>query len=220
MKILAVELSSPRAELAFRDEERGSEDVVAWDRSRDMTRHLFSEIEGLLKRHGVLPGELDLLVNGQGPGNFSGMRAGQASLEGLALPCGIPVIGVSSGRALAWRLLQDSPELPRVGILGDARRGTFWLGTFTQADVPNGCPADWKLVPADELIAAMKDLSGLYAPEFERTQTAVAALSSTVAQGIREATPSALDLAALAREELRQGRPHETLAPLYLHSAV
>ena len=64
-------------------------------------RELMGAIDGLLDAAGVLPGELDGVACGVGPGSFTGVRIGLALARGLALALDLPVAGVSTLAALA-----------------------------------------------------------------------------------------------------------------------
>ncbi len=48
----------------------------------------------------VSPGDLGGLVAGTGPGAFTGLRVGMATVKGLAYGLGLPVVGVPTGECL------------------------------------------------------------------------------------------------------------------------
>ena len=85
----------------------------------------FAEVVAGLSAVGVVPQSLDVLLAGTGPGSFSGIRSVLAALQGLALPRGIPVLGLSSAAALA-RSVALARGAETVAVIGDARRGTLW----------------------------------------------------------------------------------------------
>jgi len=64
--------------------------------------NLLDEIHGVLQSGGLRLSVLDGLVIGLGPGSFTGLRIGLATLKGLALAQGLPLYGVRTGAAY-WR---------------------------------------------------------------------------------------------------------------------
>jgi tRNA threonylcarbamoyladenosine biosynthesis protein TsaB len=74
---------------------------------------------------------LEAIAVGLGPGTFTGLRVGLATARGLAQSLDLPLIGVSSLRALALPALGASPVLAAL----DARRGEVFLAAYaSQAD--------------------------------------------------------------------------------------
>ena len=126
-------------------------------------------------RRGDWTEELDLsgvgrIVVGTGPGSFAGVRAAIAFAQGYAL--GKPsceVFGLPSPCALAG----DG----RVAVVGDARRGLFWVALFdgfeqkgevflSDADsLASSVPGDCRVVTTDE--ARIGDsLRGVFGPRY------------------------------------------------------
>jgi tRNA threonylcarbamoyladenosine biosynthesis protein TsaB len=62
---------------------------------------LLAAIHGIVAECGMRFEDVDLLVAGLGPGSFTGLRIGLASLKGLAFATSIPLAGISSLEALA-----------------------------------------------------------------------------------------------------------------------
>ena len=61
---------------------------------------LLARIEALLGEQRVDRRDLGGLVVGTGPGAFTGLRVGIATVKGLAYALGLPVVGVPTGEAL------------------------------------------------------------------------------------------------------------------------
>ncbi|MBN9562999.1 MAG: tRNA (adenosine(37)-N6)-threonylcarbamoyltransferase complex dimerization subunit type 1 TsaB [Alphaproteobacteria bacterium] len=79
----------------------------------------------VLTEAGLAAGALDFMAVTVGPGSFTGVRAGLALAHGIALPAGLPVIGVTVGEALA-------DALPHLGGRAfwsavDSRRGRVFI---------------------------------------------------------------------------------------------
>ena len=65
---------------------------------------LLPMIESLLKLHALTVNDIDLFAASAGPGSFTGVRIGVATLKGLAFDTQKPCIGVSTLEALAYNL--------------------------------------------------------------------------------------------------------------------
>ncbi len=81
----------------------------------------------LLAAQGMAIGELTGIVVGRGPGSFTGVRIAVATAKGLAHGLGVPLYGLSTLDAVAWRL-RDHQGL--VGVVGDAMRGEVYPALF------------------------------------------------------------------------------------------
>ncbi|HYH99112.1 tRNA (adenosine(37)-N6)-threonylcarbamoyltransferase complex dimerization subunit type 1 TsaB [Hyalangium sp.] len=80
----------------------------------------------LLARHGVKLAELEGLAVGLGPGSFTGLRIGLASLKALAYAAHLKVAGASSLAAVAL----EGPEGPPLFCLAVARKDDLYLGAY------------------------------------------------------------------------------------------
>ncbi len=67
------------------------------------------------------------VVVGRGPGSFTGVRIGVAAAKGLAQGLGVPLAGVGTLDAIAWR---RSGGDGLVGVVGDAMRGEVYPALF------------------------------------------------------------------------------------------
>ena len=144
MKLLALEFSTETASLALLD---GGAVVAAAavDASHRRSQGLFAAAEGLLRGAGWTFADVGAFAVGRGPGSYTGLRVSLTAARGWALPERKPVWTVSSGAALAAEIFAEQPEIPRVAVAGDARRGTIWAGLFARAA---GQVGDWKLLPS------------------------------------------------------------------------
>lgn len=64
--------------------------------------NLLADIDRVLGSAGVKLGEVGLYAAAVGPGSFTGLRAGLATVKGLALTTGRPAVGVQTLHALAY----------------------------------------------------------------------------------------------------------------------
>jgi tRNA threonylcarbamoyladenosine biosynthesis protein TsaB len=86
-------------------------------------------IDELLTRNGVTLPELTGLVSGLGPGSFTGLRIGLSCLKGLSYALKIPLVGVSSLKALAL----DGPEDTALFCASVVKKNELYLGHFQRA---------------------------------------------------------------------------------------
>lgn len=71
--------------------------------------------------------DIAAVVTGRGPGSFTGVRIGVVTAKGLAQGLAVPLYGVGTLDALAWRW-RDRPGL--LGVVGDAMRGEVYPALF------------------------------------------------------------------------------------------
>lgn len=94
-----------------------------------------------LQAAGVPAGGLAAVAVGVGPGGFTGLRAALALAEGLGLGAGCPVVGVTTGEALAAALPDAVRATRAVWAVVDNRRGRVVLERFAPGALePEGPP--------------------------------------------------------------------------------
>jgi tRNA threonylcarbamoyl adenosine modification protein YeaZ len=146
----------------------------------------------LLGEAAVARADIELFAVTRGPGSFTGVRIGLATIQGLALALGRPVCAMSTHEAIA-------PASGRVTVVDAAGRGEFYVSAFE----------DGREVAAPHLA---KSASGMTVAEFLRTGNAAAACARrarAIAQAgelarYADATPIYVRLAE-AEEKLKRG---------------
>src|SRR5437764_759501 len=119
MIILASDTSLPLLSVALlRDDDLLAAAALEGKGSRN--EKLLPAIDWLLGEAGVDRRAIDLFAVTRGPGSFTGVRIGLATMQGLALALGKPVCAMSTHEALA-------PAEGRVVIVDDAGRGEFYV---------------------------------------------------------------------------------------------
>jgi tRNA threonylcarbamoyladenosine biosynthesis protein TsaB len=99
-RVLALETSSSLGGVALLEGEQVRGAASTWMAGAH-SRRLLSDLDELLRREGLRVEELDLLVVSLGPGSFTGLRIGLATVKGLSLASGVPIAGASSLLTLA-----------------------------------------------------------------------------------------------------------------------
>lgn len=121
----------------------------------------------LLESTGTKLSELAAVVVGCGPGPFSGLRVGMATASGLGHALGLPVYGVCSHDAIAWRALHATDTLDAAGattgepsgnvlVATDARRRETYWATYSgnrRVAGPDVGPAETLQSDVDRVVA-------------------------------------------------------------------
>jgi tRNA threonylcarbamoyladenosine biosynthesis protein TsaB len=129
VRVLGIETSTSQAAVALVEDGR----LVlgrAHARPKQSAEQLLPMIAELLAEAGWTRGDLERLGVSVGPGSFTGLRVGIACAQGLALGLGIPLLGVTSLRAMA-RAVPDSVVGTRVPLLDARRNEVFGAGYHT-----------------------------------------------------------------------------------------
>ena len=95
MKILALDSTAIAASVALcEDDALLGEYTIQNGNTHSET--LLPMVESLLKHFELTPNEIDLFALSAGPGSFTGVRIGAATVKGLAFGRNTPCIGVST----------------------------------------------------------------------------------------------------------------------------
>ena len=103
--ILALDTSSAGGSAAVIrvDGDRTIAIETAGDSTRSHAERLPAELMAVLREAGAAIEDVDRLAVIVGPGSFTGLRVGIATIQGLALARALPVTPVSAFEALAWQ---------------------------------------------------------------------------------------------------------------------
>lgn len=110
------------------------------DRKRTHAERLPREIASLLAAHELRAGDVDLFAVASGPGSFTGLRIGIATIQGLAFVHHRRVVPVSALDALAAMVSDEVTASQRVGIWMDAHRREVFSALYARNDVRQGLP--------------------------------------------------------------------------------
>jgi tRNA threonylcarbamoyladenosine biosynthesis protein TsaB len=163
VKLAAIDTSTALGTVALFDEGR----LVLEDERRVSNAHgesLMPMVDALFARAGWKPADISRWAVGIGPGSFTGVRIGVATVKGIALVTGAEVVGVTSLDALAQGIETEGLV---VSVLS-AMRGEMFVqvvagGVFL---LP---PTSWKIEEATKrLVDVVKDRASLLVGEGAR----------------------------------------------------
>ena len=218
MKILAVETATTWQSVAILD----GDQVLArsdQDAAGSHAKLLLPAIDRLFKSTGLSPVRLDGLAVSIGPGSFTGLRVGLATMLGFRTITQLPLAVVPTLEGMAWNLRGMS--MPLCPVLNSRRGELYWaLFQWTSQDRIERLVPEQVGSPA----ALGKQLSGpvvLYGEGWITEQTAIRA-AVTYPVTMTETTPFemkpsavSIGLAGIARLQRGEGAGIG-VSPLYV----
>lgn len=140
MLVLALDTTTRTGSLAL-TRDGSLLECVQGDPGRTHAERLPGDILALLTRHGCALSQVELYGVAAGPGSFTGLRIGIATIQGLAFANARPVVPVSALEALAHATVLARPH--SAGLIGawmDARRGEIFSALYVHERDDHGCP--------------------------------------------------------------------------------
>jgi tRNA threonylcarbamoyladenosine biosynthesis protein TsaB len=139
MRILALDTTTRGGSVALVDHD-ALVAVESGDATRTHGERLPGDIMRLLASHHVSLSEIDLFAVAAGPGSFTGLRIGIATMQGLATAHQKGLIGVSTLDALAEsarRQLSAGSTTPcdTIAAWMDAQRGEVFAALYSSAEL-------------------------------------------------------------------------------------
>ena len=162
MHILAIDASLSRCSVALLGDGRLLAQRVR-DGDRGHAAALPPMAAAVLEEAGLRATDLDAVAAVVGPGGFTGLRAALALAHGIALGAGLPVIGVTTGEALAAALSPEDRAGGRaVWAAVDNRRGRVVLERFARSSGggADAAPAPPEVFAGDDLPPALRPHRG------------------------------------------------------------
>lgn len=161
---------------------------------------LLPAIDNLLAENAIDRASIDLFAVTRGPGSFTGVRIGLATMQGLALALRRPVCAMSTHEAIAFG------ESGRVAVVDDAGRNELYASVFQ----------DGEEIVAPHLASSVDELRSIRVADFLQqhnvalrcARRALAIEERGDGQRYRDVTPIYVRLAE-AEVKLRQKQQHE-----------
>jgi len=163
MVILALDTTTPAGSCAL-----VVNGVVEREEASDVSRppatRLPLDLMSILEHGSVKLGDVDAFAVATGPGSFTGLRIGIATMQGLAFAAGKPLIGVSALDALARIALAEAAGR-RIATWVDAWRGEVYAALYDDDRELEG-PV---VASADKVLNSLKGTSTLFVGDGART---------------------------------------------------
>ncbi|MFM1515742.1 tRNA (adenosine(37)-N6)-threonylcarbamoyltransferase complex dimerization subunit type 1 TsaB [Helcococcus ovis] len=125
MKILAIDTSTMMSSITIMEDNRiiGDFSISQEETHSEM---LVPLVKRMLEDLKINLSEIDVYAVAKGPGSFTGLRIGVASIKAMAQVFDKPIIGISTLEAMAFSILNDNKILSII----DARGKRYFTGLY------------------------------------------------------------------------------------------
>lgn len=147
MKLLTIDTSTSTCSVSLTIGEKVVSEYLL-NLEKTLASRLLRSVDAVLGEAGLGITDLDGIGVALGPGSFTGLRVGVATVKGLALAAGKPVAGFSSLAMLAMNLPWAAyPVCP----MFDAKKKEIYTAVYTCRELPEPVIADCVVSPGDFL---------------------------------------------------------------------
>lgn len=153
MLFLALESATSRQSVAvFHDHHLLAH--LDCESGRPLTPQLIPTIDRLLSSVSLQMSDLEGLVVSIGPGTFTGLRVGLATMTAFRLALQIPLVGVSTLEGLAWN--HPVPDLPLLSTISIRQEVVYWA-LFRWEDQQMVCLQESQIGNITEVCGALSE---------------------------------------------------------------
>ena len=222
MKLLAVETATHWESVAVLDGQK----VVAradLDAEGAHAKWLVPTIDRVLASGGLTLADLNGLAVSIGPGSFTGLRVGLATMMGLRLVTGLPLAAVPTLEAMAWNL--RSADRPLCPILKSRRGEVYWALYQWTSDGALRCLTPEQVGPLELLVRSITGPTLVFGEGWQTYRDDIRRLLGSRASDAGEAPPdsmaaSAVSVGLAGLERLARGEvASRGLSPRYVQRA-
>ncbi|MFH0771807.1 MAG: tRNA (adenosine(37)-N6)-threonylcarbamoyltransferase complex dimerization subunit type 1 TsaB [Candidatus Omnitrophota bacterium] len=153
MKILAIDTSTKFLSLALAEDDKIIS-VFHRDMERERCSRLIPEIDKILRKAKLKLKDIGCIIFSKGPGSFTGLRIGAATVKGLTFGSKIKIVGVPSLDILAFNIRR---EVSFIVPIIDARRGNVYASIYSFQKEKLKRHMRYSVLPVGELL---KDIKG------------------------------------------------------------
>ncbi len=152
MLILSLDSSTEAATAAILNEEKLLGEIT-YNYKKQHSVILMPMIDTLMQNLQLDKSSLDGFVVSKGPGSFTGLRIGAATIKGLSHGLNKPFVGVSTLDALAWNMAY-TPGI--VCPILDALRGNVYTSLYNFEDGKLNRLENYEVISIDDLIIKLE----------------------------------------------------------------
>jgi len=220
MKLLALDTSSMTATVALLDDDKLIGEYTL-NHKKSHSQKLIPMIDELIKSCDLTPKDIDVFAVSLGPGSFTGLRIGIATITAMAQALDKTVVGVPTLEALAFNLFNcEGLICPII----DAQRDSVYTGVYQCMDGNMVEVVEPQMIHIDDLISILKE-------EDEKVFFVGDALEKfydILKERLREQfnvppkrflIPSASSVGEVARIKLKQGITSDII-PIYMRKSA
>lgn len=155
MKVLSVDASSSVATVAILDDNKLISEVI-FNNQKQHSIILMDLIDSILKTNKLTLKDIDGFVISKGPGSFTGLRIGMATIKGLCFGSKKPFISISTLDALAYNSLNFNGI---ICSMMDALRGNVYCKFFRSNGSELKDLTDYLHLSIEEVISKANELN-------------------------------------------------------------
>lgn len=153
MKVLAIDTASIVATVAIMDDEKLIGEYIL-NHKKTHSQKIMPIIREVLDSAQLKVADIDVFAVANGPGSFTGLRIGVATIKGLAHAVNKPVVGISTLDGLAFNL----PHCKHmICPIMDARRQQVYNALYKWVDDSFYIVEEPRALPVGDLIRELKE---------------------------------------------------------------
>ena len=221
MKLLAIETATGCQSVALMD---GSRVLARCDRDAagHHAKYLVPAIDEVFKMAGCGLSDVQALAVSIGPGSFTGLRVGLATMMGFRMVTGLPLAVVPTLEAMAWNL-RDSNET--ICPVLKSRTGEVYWALYRWQDTGLLRIGEEQVGPLEKLARAMTQPTTLYGEGWQTNRDELRRLFNSVEIPVKEGAADAMAASAVSvglvgAEKIRQNDiAGHGIAPRYIQRA-
>ena len=203
MILLALETATSRPSVAiFNDHKLLG--YTECESNRSLTTQIIPTVQQLLRVVSLDVADLEALAVSIGPGTFTGLRVGLATMTAFRLALGIPLVGVPTLEGLAWNL--PNSDLPIVSMVSIRAEMVYW-GIFQWEHYKLVCRQTDQIGKFSDVCEGLTEPTIVLGDGFARNQENLASHNCLLVKAPSDAVwPSAKGVGRAGQELLEMGQ--------------